>query len=123
MNRITQVTDVAEALGRPIVGPEIDQVQKWIDRVELRIRNRVADLDQRLEIPAYRATFTGVVEDVVIRKIQNPEGMRSERIDDYYYDRGDKTSDLWPTEAEWAELLPASGQSAFSTRPGFEPGW
>ena len=119
----TKVDDVAAALGRPIVSPETEQVQKWIDRVERRIRNRVQDLEDRLKIEGYRETFTGVVEDVVIRKIQNPKGMRSERVDDYYYDRGEKSSDLWPTEEEWAELLPASGSAAFSTRPGFVPGW
>jgi hypothetical protein len=119
----TQVEDVAAALGRPIVEPETAQVQKWIDRVERRIRNRIQDLDVRLVTPAYRETFTGVVEEVVIRKIHNPQGMRSERIDDYYYDRGERTSDLWPTEEEWAELLPASSVAAFSTRPGFTPGW
>lgn len=120
---VTSVDDVATALGRPIVSPQTEQVQKWIDRVERRIRNRAKDLDDRLANDAFKDTFTGVVEDVVIRKIQNPEGLQSERIDDYYYDRGNKTSDLWPTEAEWAELLPASGVGAFSTRPGFEPGW
>lgn len=119
----TKVEDVAAALGRSIASPETEQVQKWIDRVEQRIRNRIVDLSERLLDDAYRDTFTGVVEDVVIRKIHNPEGMRSERIDDYYYDRGEKSSDLWPTEQEWAELLPASSVGAFSTRPGFEPGW
>lgn len=123
MGSITQVADVATALGRPIVSPEEEQVQKWIDRVERRIRNRVQDLEDRLESPGYRDTLTGVVEDVVIRRVNNPEGLRSERIDDYYYDRGSESADLWPTEAEWAELLPASGQAAFSTRPGFIPGW
>ena len=118
---ITDVQDVAAALGRPIVTPETEQVQKWIDRVERRIRNRITDLDIRLEDEAYKDTFTGVVEEVVIRKIHNPQGMRSERIDDYYYDRGERSSDLWPTEEEWAELLPASSLGAFSTRPSFEP--
>ena len=120
---ITSVDDVATAFGRPIVSPQSEQVQKWIDRVERRIRNRVTDLDQRLENEAYKDTFTGVVEDVVIRKIQNPRGLRSELIDDYYYDRGENASNLWPTEDEWAELLPSSSLGAFSTRPGFEPGW
>lgn len=117
---VTQVKDVATTLGRPIVEPETDQVEKWITRVENRIRQRVQDLDIRLQEPFYTETFTGVVEDVVIRKINNPEGLRSERIDDYYYDRGDRTSDLWPTAEEWADLLPDSSSAAFSTRPSFE---
>src|SRR5690625_928868 len=119
----TSVDGIAEALGRPIVPPETLQVQRWVDRVENRVRRGVKDLEEWLEDDLYRDTFTGIVEDVVIRRINNPEGLRSERIDDYYYDRGDNKADLWPTEAEWAELMPASSSAAFSTRPGFEPGW
>lgn len=118
---VTQVADVETILGRPIPAPEDGQVQGWIDRVESRIRTRVSDLDDRLQDEAYRATLVGVVVDVVIRKVLNPTGMRSERIDDYYYDRGSEKADLWPTDAEWAELLPAVASGAFSTRPGFEP--
>lgn len=119
----TSVDGIAEALGRPIVPPETLQVQRWVDRVENRIRRRVKDLDERLEDDLYRDTFTGIVEDVVIRKIHNPQGLRSERIDDYYYDRGSQTADLWPSDDEWAVLLPSSAATAFSTRPEFEPGW
>lgn len=118
----TTVTDVEAVLGRPINPPETAQVEAWVGRVEGRIRSRIADLDERLLDPAYKATFTGVVVDVVIRKILNPTGMRSERIDDYYYDRGSQKADLWPTDEEWAELMPAISSGAFSVRPGFEPG-
>lgn len=117
---VTQISDVVAILGRPIVPPEEDQVQGWINRVESRIRTRVPDLDERLSVQAYADTFVGVVVDVVIRKVLNPTGMRSERIDDYYYDRGSEKADLWPTAAEWAELLPATASGAFSTRPGFQ---
>src|SRR5690625_1505510 len=123
---VTQVSDVAAILGRPIVAPEEDQVQGWINRVEGRVRRRIADLDDRLEDDGFREAFTGVVVDVVIRKILNPTGMRSERIDDYYYDRGSQKADLWPTDEEWRELIPDAVTGAFSTRPGFEPdrkGW
>lgn len=119
---VTQISDVAAILGRPIVPPEEEQVQGWINRVEGRIRRRIPDLDERLEDLGFGETLIGVVVDVVIRKINNPDGLRSERIDDYYYDRGSQTADLWPTDEEWAELLPAVALGAFSTRPGFEPG-
>lgn len=121
MVNVTQVSDVAASLGRPINPPEDDQVEAWISRVEGRIRQRVIDFDDRVLEPGFKATLVGVVADVVIRKINNPTGLRSERIDDYYYDRGSASADLWPTDAEWAELLPESAAGAFSTRPGFDP--
>lgn len=116
-----KVNDVAAELGRTIVSPETGQVEAWIGRVENRIRVRIPDLDDRLLDTVFAATFKGVVVEVVIRKIKNPDGFRSERIDDYYYDRGAQTADLWPTDAEWAELIPLGGEGAFSTRPRFEP--
>lgn len=123
MISVTDVADVADSLGRSINPPEDDQVQAWINRVEGRIANRISDLDEQLQDTGFKATFIGVVVDVVIRRINNPKGMQSERIDDYYYDRrGSDKADLWPSESEWAELLPTLGTGAFSTRPGFERG-
>jgi len=126
MASITTIADVSAALGRPIVPPQSTQVESWIGRVEGRIRSRIPDLDERIQAPAYKAAVVGVVVDVVIRKINNPTGLRSERIDDYYYDRGSQKADLWPTDEEWRELIPDAVTGAFSTRPGFEPdrkGW
>lgn len=123
----TDVDDVGTELGRAISDTaERDQIQQWIQRVEGRIARRVPELDLLVGDPAYLGTLQGVVVAVVARKVRNPEGLRSERIDDYYYDRSDRSSpaDLWPTAEEWAELLPESAQGAFSTRPSFEPdGW
>lgn len=119
---ITKLSDVVAALGRPISAPEDAQVETWISRVEGRIRIRVSDLDERVTDPAYKSSLVGVVVDVVIRKILNPAGFRSERIDDYYYDRGSQKADLWPTDDEWRELIPDAVTGAFSTRPGFVRG-
>lgn len=122
------VTDVATELGRPIVSDEALQVQQWITRVESRIRLRVPNVDVLAENAAYGDAVTGVIVAVVARKVLNPEGLRSERIDDYYADRGSAgLADLWPTDTEWAELIPASSVGAFSTRPRFDsergPAW
>ena len=122
------VIDVATELGRPIVSDEALQVQQWITRVESRIRLRVPNVDVLAENPAYGDAVTGVIVAVVARKVLNPEGLRSERIDDYYADRGSAgLADLWPTDTEWAELIPASSVGAFSTRPRFDsergPAW
>lgn len=113
--------DVATDLGRPLTDSEYEQVSAWIGRVEARIMQRIPDLADRALDPGYLDRLVGVVVDVVVRKVRNPEGLRSERIDDYYYDRGAQSADLSLTDLEWAELLPESASGAFSTRPGFIP--
>lgn len=120
------VNDVAEALGRPLSAlstEESAQIARWITRVEGRIAGRIPSLSTLAAAPAYADTLNGVIVDVVVRRVLNPDGKVSERIDDYDYRRNEAMgdADLWPTASEWAELMPASGSSAFSTRPGFEP--
>lgn len=117
----TLPSDVAVELGRPLSESEQAQVTAWINRVEARILLRIPDLDVRSDEPGYRDRLTGVVVDVVARKVRNPDGMRSERIDDYFYDRGSQSADLALTDLEWAELLPGSTSGAFSTRPSYTP--
>lgn len=124
MGPFTTAQDVADDLGRPIsdVSPEeVAQWTGWIARVEGRIARRIPDLDVRAAEPGYAALLTGVVVDVVVRRINNPQGMKSERIDDYYYDRGTQSGDLTLTDDEWRELGWWASSEAFSTRPGFEP--
>lgn len=114
-------SDVAVELGRELTAAEQAQVEKWIERVEARIASRIPDLATRATDNAYYTTLAGVVVDVVARKARNPEGFRSERIDDYYYDRGAQSTDLNLTADEWAELLPELGATgAFSVRPSFD---
>ncbi len=115
----TNITDVATDLGRPLSESEQAQVSAWIDRVEARVLQRIPDLPDRVVDAGYLARLKGVVVDVVVRKLRNPEGMRSERIDDYYYDRGGQSADLSLTDLEWGELLPEAASGAFSTRPSF----
>lgn len=116
--------DVARDLGRAVaeVGDaEREQWAEWIARVESRIMRRIPDVDERAHAENYLATLRGVVVDVVVRRVNNPQGFRTERIDDYYYDRGPQSSDLWLTDDEWQALGSYSSSEAFSTRPGFVP--
>lgn len=117
----TTPTDVATDLGRPLTDSEQTQVSAWINRVEARILQRIPDLPSRALDLGYLARLKGVVVDVVVRKVRNPEGLRSERIDDYYYDRGAQSADLSLTDVEWGELLPEAASGAFSTRPSYVP--
>lgn len=117
----TDPSSVAVELGRELTPSEVAQVKQWIDRVEARISARIPDLAERIGDTDFFAVFSGVVVDVVARKARNPEGFRSERIDDYYYDRGAQSTDLSLTADEWAELLPELGATgAFSVRPSFD---
>lgn len=116
------VSDVADWLGRTLSdlsAPEQAQIQAWLSRVEGRIATRVPDLATRAMSPAYLATVVGVEIDVVIRRFNNPEGKESERVDDYAYGRNAAAAraDLWPTDDEWAELLPVTARGAFSIHP------
>lgn len=121
---IVVVSEIAPGDGHSIGPQEATRVQQWINRVEGRIRRRLPDLDQRMQDPGFAATVRGVVIDVVTRRVDNPQQLRSERVDDYYYDRagGAAVADLWPTPEEWAELDPTLGVQAFSIRPHFVPG-
>lgn len=118
----SSVDDVATELGRTITtAEETAQVSAWIDRVEGRIAQRIPNLATLVADSTYLRTVQLVVAAVVARKVLNPEGLRSERVDDYYYDRGSQAADLWPTADEWAELVPGAAGGAFSVRPSFEP--
>lgn len=116
-----KVSDVATEVGRTLDPAESNQVDAWVSRVESRILARIPDLDERADGPGYMARLVGVVVDVVARKLRNPDGFRSERIDDYYYDRGNQSADLTLTDGEWAELGAFGSGGAFSTRPRFDP--
>lgn len=110
---ITLTSDVAARLGRPISATaEVAQVQAWIDDVEdTIIRPRIGDLadliaDERLS----EATLIRVVSSAVIRKVQNPEGLRtfSRALDDWQTtatrDKVLSDGQLRLTDEEWADL-------------------
>lgn len=116
------VQDVADSIGRPITDLlEVAQVGSWLKRVESRIRRRIPNVDLLAEDPTYLDMLVGVEVDVVARRVLNPEGKKSEGIDDYRYSLTDTaaSSDLWPTDAEWDEILPRAPRGAFTVRPRF----
>ena len=120
---LATLDDVSSRLGRPITDTaEVAQVNKWIGDVSRRIVRRIPTIDNSVvDGTISSATVSQIVANVVIRKMGNPEGFRSERIDDYYYDRGQQSADLSLTDVEWADLIPGYGSGAFSVRPGFVP--
>lgn len=118
--RYATVDDVATTLGRPVTEPvEISQVEAWIWKVQRRIRRRLGPLDLLDE-----DALTDVISEVVARRVRNPEGKRTERIDDYSYslDVDAARSGLYITEEEWELLMPdVDPNAAFTINPDFEP--
>lgn len=127
-------TDVAVELGRAASSPEeTAQWEAWLDRVERAIRR--AFQRAGLELDAQVALGDPAADDVrdvevaaVLRKINNPSGLSSttRSLDDGSItnrrDYGAEGDPLTLTADEIAALLPLAPTSAFSTRPGFEPG-
>lgn len=111
---------VATSLGRPLSVAEGAQVNMWLGDAELQIRLRLGDvtlLDQ--EALAY------VEREAAILKLLNPEGKKSETIDDYKYDRGSAQSrgTVFITDEWWEMLTPAGSETAFTIVPFGKPGY
>lgn len=119
-----EVSDIAQRLGRPASSPtESSQWEAWLSDVESIILGRIPDLASRIsDGRPTLATVVMVEANAVIRKILNPEGKRSERIDDYSYDRGELLGNgsIFLTDEEWA-LLIGSPDGAFTIRPAGDP--
>lgn len=95
--------DVAAELGRPLDGDfEKAQVQRWINSCLLLITTRLNLEIDDLEVNALKI----VVPQVVARKVNNPDGKTSERIDDYYYTRDVGKYGLALTDEEWEMVTP-----------------
>lgn len=118
------VEDVEVRYGRTLSASESAQAAAWIDDLEAEIGERVPTLDDL--ISAGRPTF-GTVRRVlcaaVIRKLQNPEGLRTTTvaIDDYSTTKTADSSNsaglLGLTDEEWNLLLPGTSGDAFTISP------
>lgn len=96
-----------------------DKITTWLGKAEREIRNRVDDLDARLAAEAaetppstrLRDLVIDVAVDMVIRKLQNPDGTRSRTKGTGPFNRavtygGDNPGALEPTDAELDKLKP-----------------
>jgi len=80
------VSDVEVRYGRTLTTAESAQVGAWIEDLEAEILERIPDLE--VLILAGRptlATLKRVVSAAIVRKLQNPSGLRTRTvaIDDY----------------------------------------
>jgi hypothetical protein len=124
------VADVEVRYGRSLTAAESAQVSAWIEDLEAEILERIPDLADLIEggRPTV-ATLKRVECAAVIRKLQNPEGLRTTTvaIDDYSttktVDSANSAGFLGLTDEEWSLLLPGSSGDAFTIRPYGVPGY
>jgi hypothetical protein len=118
------VSEVEVRYGRTLTAAESAQVTAWIDDLEAEILERIPLLEAL--ILAGRptvATLKRVISAAIIRKLDNPKGLKSRTvaIDDY-----STTEQPWIegtagaldlTDEEWSKLLPGSSGDAFTITP------
>jgi hypothetical protein len=122
------VTDVEVRYGRTLSAPESAQVTAWIEDLESEIGERIPNLlDLIVAGRPTDATLRRVICAAVIRKLQNPEGLRTTTvaIDDYSttktVDSSNSAGFLSLTDDEWSLLLPGSSGDAFTITPWYAP--
>ena len=118
------VSDVEVRYGRTLTTPESAQVGAWINDLESEILERIPALDDLVMLgrPSF-ATLRRVISAAVIRKLDNPKGLKSRTvaIDDYstteqpWIEGSAGALDL--TDDEWSKLLPGSSGDAFTITP------
>ena len=118
------VSDVEVRYGRALTTAESAQVSAWIEDLEAEILERIPLLaDLILAGRPTAGTLKRVIAGAVIRKLQNPEGLRTTTvaIDDYSttktVDSANSPGWLGLTDDEWSLLLPGSSGDAFTIRP------
>lgn len=122
------VNDVEIRYGRALTPAQRAQVEAWISDLEVLIRQRIPNLDVLMAAGRPSpATLQFVVCEAVIRKLNNPDGLRSRTstiaIDDYSeteiatIDASNAAGWLGLTDDEWNLLLPGTSGEAFTIRP------
>ena len=118
------VSDVEVRYGRTLTTAETAQVGAWIDDLEAEILERIPALEALIVLGRpTAATLKRVISAAIIRKLQNPSGLRTRTvaIDDYSttetVDAANSAGYLGLTDDEWSLLLPGSSGDAFTITP------
>ena len=118
------VSDVEVRYGRTLTTAESAQVGAWIDDLEAEVLERIPALEALILLgrPTL-GTLRRVISAAIIRKLQNPSGLRTRTvaIDDYSttetVDAANSAGYLGLTDDEWSLLLPGSSGDAFTITP------
>lgn len=108
--------EVAVLLGRDFLASETAQCQAFLDDAEGQILERLPDLLANLTAGTLTAATIKRVEIRAVRRVMlNPEGKKTERLDDYSFGRDDVTAsgEVYISDEEWSWLIPTmtSGDS------------
>lgn len=100
---------VTSAIGVDFDGISSAQVEALIAKATLRLLTEIPTITARVAAGALSDQLvSSVVQDMVVRVLQNPQGLRSVSIDDYQatVDRTLSSGQIYVTEAERALLSP-----------------
>lgn len=109
------IRDAAYGIEIPAGGPVDTQIAYLIAKAETRLNAVVPSLAARFEAgTAAPAVIHGVVEDMVLRVVKNPQALRSFGIDDFtaVIDNSVSTGLLYVAADEESLLSPGSGRSS-----------
>jgi hypothetical protein len=112
------IDDVEARYGQALVGPEIIQVPIWLNSIERRLRKRIRDFDNRVNLdPDYKLDVIDVECSAIIRILKNPEGFKSESEGTYAYSIDSRVASgfMLILDEEWDQLGVNSG--AFTINP------
>ena len=113
------IEDLEALLMRPLTESEVETAQILLNHAMLIIRNRIPDLDERLEDGRIDQEVLDMVQaNMVVRVLKNPDGYRQESAGDYSYTIAANVPVggglfLTPQEARWLGI----GGSLGSFRP------
>ena len=119
---------MAAELGQPIPAKveTIDQWNRWLGRIHRKILGRIPDLDALVASGVVDGDAVADVEAAAVaRKALNPKGLRQTVVSTDHTsltelsDRANSDGELDLTEREWAQIVPPSGRSAWSSRPAY----
>lgn len=120
----TPVEMVRVRMGRPLDPEELALVVALLDQAENRLRSNpaLANATERLSEDVFRANFTSVAADAVVRVLRNPEAIRQEGTGPFSatYDTRAAAGFLTILQEEWDLLLSGTdgvGMFVFGVAP------
>lgn len=122
MAALASISDI-EDRWRPLTAAETAIAPAWLDDASAVVRAQFADIDTRVTAgtPA-AADVAGIVARMVMRVLQNPDGLIGRSIDDYQEQRDRQTvrEQLYLTDGDLTLLSPVgTSANAFTIRPAY----
>lgn len=115
---LASTSDIVDAW-RLLVGDEIHVARSKLTFASAIVRAEIRDVDDRITAGTLDPNLvTGVVVEMVLRVMRNPDGKVEEQIEDYRYrlDSAQSTGGMYLSDVERALLGPRAGR-AFSIAP------